>query len=129
MIGEITTKVVLRFSPAVKERVLETRWHPSQESMDDPDKPGYLRWWVDVADTTDMKPWIRGWGANVEVIEPEELRDALTTEVSRLAVYYGVETKPLTHMLFWAKTGKDGQTHPLICHLIDVGQVALTTVE
>ena len=29
-------------------------------------------------------------------------------------------------MLFWAKTSKDGQTHPLICHLIDVGQVTLT---
>lgn len=31
--------------------------------------------------------------------------------------------QPLHHLL-WAKADRDGKTHPLICHLIDVGQVA-----
>ena len=30
----------------------------------------------------------------MEVLEPVELRDALALEVSRLAVLYGIETKP-----------------------------------
>ena len=31
VMGEETIRVILRFSPIVKARVLETRWHPSQE--------------------------------------------------------------------------------------------------
>ena len=27
------------------------------------------------------------------------------------------------HHLLWAKTGPEDRTHPLICHLVDVGQV------
>jgi CRISPR-associated endonuclease/helicase Cas3 len=89
--GEETERVTLRFGPdKVRRRVLETQWHPSQDHKDDPDKPGYLRWWVDVADTTDMKPWIRSWGADVEVLAPEGLRDTLKHETYRLAQLYNL---------------------------------------
>lgn len=88
-LGEQTVKIDLRFSPRVKERVLETQWHPSQSTADDPDYPGHLRLSVQVADTTDMLPWIRGWGADVEVLEPVELRETLMGEARTLALLYG----------------------------------------
>ncbi len=37
-----------------------------------------------------MLPWIRGWGADVEVIEPTELRDEMIREAKRLAKRYGL---------------------------------------
>lgn len=128
IIGETTTRVILRFSPAVKERVLETRWHPSQDSMDDPDKPGYLRWWVDVADTTDMKPWVRSWGADCDVLEPDTLRAELAAHAGGMASMYGVLQPPLdakAWQLLWAKADrKTGAYHRLPYHMIDVGLVA-----
>jgi len=42
-----------------------------------------------VADTTDLKPWIRTWGANVEVLEPQSLRDEMVEEVRKTASLYG----------------------------------------
>jgi CRISPR-associated endonuclease/helicase Cas3 len=93
VMGEQTLRVVLRFSPQVKARVLETRWHPSQITADDPERPGWLRWQVDVADTLDLLPWVRGWGADVEVLEPKDLRDALVREAQGLAELYKVMEK------------------------------------
>lgn len=127
--GEKTEPVILRFSPKVKERVLETQWHPSQKPEPDPENPGYLRWRVDVADTTDMKPWIRGWGADVEVLEPGELKKELKQTAKDLASLYHIvsNTQTPSHHLFWAKADrKKEEVHLLQYHLIDVGNAALT---
>jgi len=35
-----------------------------------------------------MLPWIRGWGADVEVLEPRELREKMMGEARRLAETY-----------------------------------------
>ncbi|HEU4572646.1 MAG TPA: WYL domain-containing protein, partial [Candidatus Limnocylindrales bacterium] len=66
------TEVALRFGPTVAARVAETIWHPSQrtESADD----GSLLWRATVAGTIEIKLWILSWGADVEVLEPAELR-------------------------------------------------------
>lgn len=87
--GEDTVIVTLRFDPSVVKRVQETQWHPSQVFAWDEEKPGHLLVTFQVADTTDLVPWIRTWGANCEVIAPESLRDALTGEARRLAHLYG----------------------------------------
>lgn len=86
--GEATVEVVLRFSPSVRMRVLETQWHASQQTAEDAERPGYLRWTVRVADTTDMLPWIRAWGAQVEVLAPRELRENVMGEARALAMLY-----------------------------------------
>lgn len=126
--GEDTIRVVLRFSPTVKERVLETRWHPSQDSDSDPEKPGYLLWWVDVADTTDMKPWIRSWGSDVYVVGPEELRQDMASHVYVLASEYSVaqpRANGQPHLLFWAKADhRTYAVHRLVYHMLDVGFTA-----
>ncbi len=72
------TEVVLRFHPRVTLRVKETRWHSSQRIEETPD--GSLLWRARIAEPQEMLPWVRGWGADVEVLEPEGLREMMTGE-------------------------------------------------
>jgi len=118
--GEELTRVTLRFSPSVRQRVLETRWHPSEEKKDDPDGPGYLLWTAQIADTTDMRPWIRGWGADCEVLEPKELREMLAREAKKMAELYKVMEAQARQRVYYAHTrdGKDkSEWQKLIDHL------------
>lgn len=66
-------RVELRFSRAVAERVLETRWHPLQETEREAD--GSLRWRTTVSGIIEIRLWILSWGDDVEVLAPRELRD------------------------------------------------------
>jgi len=84
---EQPVEVILRFHPRVADRVRETRWHPSEEVQEQAD--GALIWRARVAETREMLPWIRGWGADCEVLEPEKLRDMLKEEARRLVGLYG----------------------------------------
>ena len=68
-------EVVLRFSPAVAGRVHETRWHPSERL--EPADDGSLTWRARVSGTLEIRSWILGWGADVEVLEPPELREEI----------------------------------------------------
>ena len=67
------TAVVLRFSPAVAGRVEEATWHGSQRVTRETD--GSLRWRGTVAGTIEIRLWILSWGDDVEVLEPEILRN------------------------------------------------------
>ncbi len=123
---EEPVEVLLRFHPRVVHRVQETRWHPNEKFI--PQEDGSLLWTAPVAEPREMLPWIRGWGADVEVLEPEELREALLQETRRLALLYSVGNikPPPLYQLLWAKTDqsrKTGETHALIHHMIDVAQV------
>ncbi len=80
-------EVVLKFHPRVARRVQETRWHRSEQLEEQPD--GSLLWRAQVAEPQEMVPWIRGWGADCEVLEPAELREQMTGEARRLAENYG----------------------------------------
>jgi predicted DNA-binding transcriptional regulator YafY len=90
--GEETVQIILRFHPDVTKRVQETNWHPSQRLAWDEEKRDFLLVSFDVADTTDLKPWIRTWGANCEVLAPAELRDEMMGEARKLAYLYGWQT-------------------------------------
>jgi CRISPR-associated endonuclease/helicase Cas3 len=81
--------VRLRFHPRVAHRVRETQWHPSEELDEQPD--GALVWRAQVAEPQEMLPWIRGWGADVTVIAPDEIRDRIAGEARRMARSYGWE--------------------------------------
>jgi len=120
-------EVVLIFHPRVAQRVQETRWHRNEQTEEQPD--GSLIWRARVAEPQEMLPWIRGWGADVTVMKPEELREKLVKGVKRMALLYqvgNVEPLPLYQRL-WAKANrKTGQIHPLICHTLDVALVAQT---
>jgi predicted DNA-binding transcriptional regulator YafY len=84
--------VVVRFTPAVARRAAETRWHPSQdiEWQDD----GSLLWRGRVAGTREIRIWILGWGAEVEVLEPLGLREEVAAELERAANAYARTRSP-----------------------------------
>lgn len=82
--GAIT--VTLRFVPSVVRRLKESVWHFSQRLEDQPD--GSCLFTVSVGSTVEMKPWIRQWGAAVEVVAPAELRAEIRDEVRAMAAVY-----------------------------------------
>lgn len=82
-------EVVLHFNPRVARRIKETRWHASETIEDQPD--GSVIWRGQIAEPQEMTPWIRGWGGDVEVLAPIELRNAIIVDVSRLAFMYRKE--------------------------------------
>ena len=88
------TTVKLRFSRFVARRVQETSWHPSQQIEED--REGYLQWTAEIDAVQEMLPWIRGWGADCEVLEPPALRETMIGEVRRQALMYklGVQQQP-----------------------------------
>jgi CRISPR-associated endonuclease/helicase Cas3 len=82
-------RVRLRFSgdQAIR-RVMEERWHPSQRTERDPE--GRLLWAAEIDEPQEMLPWIRGWGADCEVLEPQELRDQVLGELRRQMRAYDI---------------------------------------
>jgi CRISPR-associated endonuclease/helicase Cas3 len=119
-------EVVLRFHPRVVHRVKETRWHRSERVEEQPD--GSLLWRAEVAEPQEMLPWIRGWGADVEVLAPDRLREVLVKEAYKMALLYQLDdvSPPPLYQRLWGKADrKTGQIHPLVCHMLDVAQVTL----
>lgn len=84
--GDNTVAVELRFNPSSAGPVQERLWHPSQQTELLPD--GRLHFQVHVADLREMHPWIRSWGAEVEVLAPESLRAEMADQARALAQIY-----------------------------------------
>jgi CRISPR-associated endonuclease/helicase Cas3 len=120
-------QVTLKFRPGeAARRLKESKWHPL-ETVEESEDGGCI-WRAEVAEWREMLPWVRGWGADVEVLEPEALRRVVVQHVRDMASQYKVmasETKP--YSVLWAKADKKDldKIHRLVYHLIDVGQVAL----
>ena len=132
--------IKLRFNRDATKRVKESIWHPL-EKVEDAEDGGCI-WSADVAEWREMLPWIRGWGADVEVLEPKGLRDSLTRETQELAELYKL-TENLTKntinsieektLLLWGKTQR-GSTdpsnyHPVLFHMLDVAFVSQYLLE
>lgn len=83
--------VQLRFSAQVARRVVETRWHATEQTSLEAD--GSLLWSATIAEPQEMVPWIRGWGADVEVLQPQELREKIRKEVKKMAHIYSLESE------------------------------------
>ena len=80
-------EVVLRFSPTVADRVVETVWHPLQRFERSPD--GTLLWRSTVSGIIEIRLWILSWGEDVEVLEPSELRTQVRDIHRRALARYG----------------------------------------
>ena len=79
-------EVVLRFSQTATPHIRERSWHPSQTIDFTPDGGCILR--VRVSEPMEMQPWIRSWGAQVEVLAPDWLRERVADELRRAADRY-----------------------------------------
>ncbi len=80
--------VRLHFSRRVTPRVKETVWHPSQTIRDRPD--GTCEWEAQIVEWREMEPWVRGWGADCEVLAPDDLRASVIASVRVSAERYGL---------------------------------------
>jgi CRISPR-associated endonuclease/helicase Cas3 len=97
--------VKLRFNENATQRVKESKWHPLEkvEATED----GGCIWSVEIAEWREMLPWVRGWGADCEVLEPKELRHALTREAQELAELYKVMEEQVKQMVYYGHSRKD----------------------
>ena len=113
--------VVLRFNQRVANRVKESLWHSSQKIVEQED--GALIWQASIAEPLEMLPWIRGWGADCEVLEPPELRTKLEKEARRLVKVYGVEEVKIDDDLI-AHMRADGEEQLLKNHLFETSELS-----
>src|SRR5579859_5602837 len=83
---ESLVHVKVHFTETVAPRVCETIWHPSQKLT--PLSDGSLYWEVDVSGEMELLSWIRSWGPDVEVLEPQTLRKRVADDVRAAAAIY-----------------------------------------
>jgi len=84
--GEKVEEVTLRFTPDVAYRVRESFW-PGLVSLT-AESDGGIRLRVRVKHIVEMKPWIRSWGPECEVISPEELRQEIASDMTEAGRRY-----------------------------------------
>lgn len=84
--GGAKVSVVLAFSPDVTPLIKERIWHTSQRIEILEDKRCTLS--MQVSDWHELLPWIRSWGSQVEVLEPQALRWELAADAARMSEIY-----------------------------------------
>ena len=85
--GAVTSEAVLRFSPETARWVSRETWHPQQSS--EYDEAGYYLLRVPYSQDTELVMDILKYGAEVEVLEPPELRDKVGERSAETAALYG----------------------------------------
>jgi predicted DNA-binding transcriptional regulator YafY len=86
VIDDTAVEVRLRFSPLVAQRVKESVWHHSQRIADLPD--GGCELLLLVGGTREIRSWVLGWGADVEVLAPVTLRDDVMAHARGMVALY-----------------------------------------
>lgn len=86
MSGGVPLDVTMRFTPRVAALIQERVWHPSQRLVQLEDES--LELTVTISRPEEMRPWIRSWGPEVEVLSPPDLRADIAKEASYLAALY-----------------------------------------
>jgi predicted DNA-binding transcriptional regulator YafY len=77
--GDGNYRVVLRFARDVAGRITEKEWHPSQTVK--VGRNGSVTLTMHVSSLIEVKRWALSWGADCEVVEPEELRELIKSEI------------------------------------------------
>lgn len=84
--GAVTQRALLRFSPQLARWVSRETWHPGQQS--EYDDEGYYLLRVPYSQDTELIMDILKHGAEVEVLEPEELRQRVKSRVDEMRALY-----------------------------------------
>jgi len=83
--------VRLRFSKMVSRNVAEVAWHKTQQIHQNPD--GTLDFSATVSGLSEISWWILGYGDQVEVLEPPELRELISKRIANMAQIYGLRAE------------------------------------
>lgn len=86
-LGDDDHHVVLEVEAAVAPRMMESTWHSSQRVQWLGD--GRARIEFRLPSLTEFVPWVRSWGPNVTVIQPDELRIDVADSLRAAAALYG----------------------------------------
>lgn len=86
VMSEQEVEVLLHFSPAVADRVRESMWHQSQQITSAADGGCDMRLYL--GGTREIRAWVLGWGSDVEVLAPRELREDVAAHARRMAAMY-----------------------------------------
>jgi len=84
--GGPAVPVTLRFCPFRARWIRQQQWHPDQCLIEQPD--GCLDLTVPVSDFREIKLQILQFGADVEVMAPEALRQEVISEIKRMGYLY-----------------------------------------
>jgi len=90
VMDEAEVEVRLRFSPVAAPRVRESVWHHSQRLEDTPD--GGCELSMRIGGIKEIRSWVLGWGADVEVLAPPALRDDVRDHARRMLALYQART-------------------------------------
>ncbi len=86
VMDEVEVEVRLQFSSAVTPRVKESVWHHSQQLADLPG--GGCELIMRVGGIKEVRVWVLGWGADVEVLGPLALREEVRDHARRMLEQY-----------------------------------------
>ncbi|MES2692385.1 MAG: WYL domain-containing protein [Verrucomicrobiota bacterium] len=84
--GDRDYRVVIRFTPAVADRVREREWHESQKLREISD--GGLELTLQLGALPEIERWVLRWGADAQVLQPKVLRERLKQIVAALSQIY-----------------------------------------
>jgi proteasome accessory factor B len=84
--GDTAYDVHLKFSPLISPNVAEVTWHRTQQVAWDEDGCVHFRATVD--GLSEIVWWVLGYGPEVEVLEPPELRDRVAEAARRMLGLY-----------------------------------------
>lgn len=73
--GEGEFDVVLRFNPRVADYIREKKWHDSQQLKEL--KGGGVELRIKLSSLIEVQRWVLGWGSDVVVVKPPQLREAV----------------------------------------------------
>lgn len=86
--GDSLTTVKIRFNRRKAPYIEEVFWHSSQKITSDPDHPGSIIFEVTVSYPKEVIWWMRQWGGDAEVLEPQEMRDYMLKIAKREVEMY-----------------------------------------
>jgi predicted DNA-binding transcriptional regulator YafY len=84
-------KVKLKFASSIADFISECSWHPSQKLSKN--KNGSLNAEFNVDGLSEIKIWVMGFGGNVEVLEPAELKKDIVKTLKETLLLYKISGK------------------------------------
>ncbi len=84
-------KVRLKFSASIADFISECSWHPSQKLSKN--KDGSINAEFNVDGLSEIKIWVMGFGENVEVLEPSELKEDIAKTLEKTLLLYKLSGK------------------------------------